>query len=1096
MKYCKSCKRKVSGNYDQCPDCNQPLYIQCQHCNSVAQADAKFCSQCGTKLTQSLVANLQEDLQLSTERRHITVMFCDLVGSTGLSTLLDPEDLSNLLIEYRDLCMQMVKKWDGYVADFQGDGVMIYFGYPHAHEDDAQRAIYAALDIVEQVTKEENLALDIEVELAVRIGINSGRAVIGDIGHGEIAESMGIVGETPNIAAKLQSHASNNQIIISETTYRNVKDFFNCDFQGKQQIKGVNKSVAAYTVNSAVEQVERFLSASQQRGRQITGRSKELAQLKKIWRSSQHNQLKTVTVVGEAGIGKSRLVWEFRQWIETQSRKVIVFNCSPYHAQTALYPFIEVISRGSKDEINTRARLYALMKGLNCFDDQYIDQTINLLVNFVYGQAIDTEPEKYKNQIYNTLVEMAQVLANQSSLFIVVEDLHWIDPTTWDFFLKFLETKSLTNICLLATSRDKSHLELPVDLTIPLDLLTYDQSAELIKNIIDDIELPAHLLNQLINSCNGNPLYLEESARYLSEQNIFEQDSTRQKLHLVSDAVSFAPESLHDLFMSRLDKLSQEKWLAQLASAIGSQFELTILKTIAQIEVEHFELVLKRLIDADILRQVDQHDPNLFEFKHVLLRNATHDALLRTQRQLIHQKIIDAYQQLQPQLQNQQPELLAYHHAQAGNNDKAVIFWQLAGTKAQRLSANIEAVSHFRKAFDLLSGDKQTELKLELLIQLGPSLMAVESWASPEVEALYRESINLSQRLKDKENLFTSLRGLWGSNFLRGDLTNARDISTQLQQLARARQSNEFEIESLLSRAMENYWLGNYSASQTGLNKVADLYDRGKHKDHAYVFSVDPGVVSLFYQSRNLWALGFIDQALDKVKASIELARRNEHYPSLTWGLGFYAAVCYERGEFANARQIAEQGVTLSQEHDFPLWEAWGYVLLGASLTALKQDLDGLKDIERGVELYRSTGAEIALPYFYSLKAESNIQLRRYQTALEAAVGGLAIVEEKMIDSSKPELLRLKALATSKINLDDRNKILSLLQNALEISKQQQAKTVELRILLSQLEIMCEKQNHVLHKLSGLYQEFTEGLQTLELIKTRNLLDGFRGDSV
>ena len=1044
MKYCKSCKSRVSANLDKCPDCDQPLFIQCQHCNAVLPGDSKFCSQCGTKLVQIPGTDLHKDLGLSTERRHLTVMFCDLVGSTGLSTLLDPEDLSDVLVEYRDLCMQVVKKWDGYVADFQGDGVMIYFGYPNAHEDDAQRAIYAALDIIDQITKKDHLPNDVEIDLAVRIGINSGRAVIGDIGTGEIVESMGIVGETPNIAAKLQSQAENNQIIISQSIYQGVKDYFNCDYLGSQQIKGVDKSIVAYRVNHAIQHIERFRADQQLGLEQLTGRHQELTQLKKTWRRSQNGSFKSVVVVGEAGIGKSRLVWEFRRWLDAQPRKVIVFNCSPYHVQTALYPFTEVIARGTdNNQSNTRTRLFALLKGLNDFEDQHIEQTVELLLNFVYGQQTHTEPEKYKNQIYNALVEVAQALANQSPLLIVVEDLHWIDPTTMEFFLKFLDSESLTNICLLATSREQAHLRLSLDLAIELNPLSADQSAELVQNVINNIRLPAHLLNQLINSCNGNPLYLEESARYLSEHNVVEQDSTRQKLYLASDSVSFAPESLHDLFMSRLDKLSREKWLAQLASAIGSQFELNILKAIAKIEAEYFDIALKRLVDADIFRQVDEHDPNLFEFKHVLLRNATHDALLRTQRQLIHQKIINAYQKLQPLLKNQQPELLAYHHTQAGNDDKAVIFWQLAGIRAQRLSANIEAVSHFRKALDILKNSGDPEIKLKLLIQLGPSLMAVESWASPEVEALYHESINLSRDLNDGENLFTSLRGLWGNNFLHGDLNAARHISTQLQELARAKQNDELKIESLLSRAMENYWLGNYSESQTSLNKVADLYDRGRHKDHAYVFSVDPGVVSLFYQSRNLWALGFADQALEKVKASIELATKNQHHPSLTWGLGFYAAVCYERGDLAMAKQIAEQGAMLSRDHDFPLWEAWGHVLLGATQTALSQDSNYLRDIDHGIELYSSTGAEIALPYFYSLKAWSNIQLDQFQTANEAIDLGLAIVKEKKINSSKPELLRLKSVGLWKNNPDNQNVILSLLEDALEVSRQQQAKTVD-----------------------------------------------------
>ena len=534
--YCTSCKQQIPDNLAACPTCEKPDQIECQQCKAKHSADAVFCSQCGTKLNKRVVAKVKGNRTLQTQRRHLTVMFCDLVGSTGLSTQIDPEDLSEILIQYRDLCMSVIKKWDGYVADFQGDGVMIYFGYPTAHEDDSLRAVYAGLEIVDEIP---NLTLDAQlgdVSLAVRIGINSGRAVIGDIGTGEIVESMGIVGETPNIAAKLQSRADDNVIVISDSTYRNVKGFFEVECLGKQQIKGVDKKVQAYQVVAGLQQTERFEGNRSVGLNRLTGRDVEINKLQTNWTYCEQGQFQSMLIIGEAGIGKSRLLWSFRQWLKEKNHSTIVFNCSAYHTKTALHPFIEMVSRGAgRDKNKAKRRLKTFFKKLNCFDDILLEKNIELLLGFVYGTDTRHDPERYKNQIYDIFLSMAQALSSKSPLLIVAEDLHWIDPTSREFFLKLLNDKQLSNVCLLATSRQTKDKQLPVDVSVELKPLDDKQSAQLIDGIIAKSKLPAFLLNQLVDSCNGNPLYLEESARYLLEQNILDQDYSRQKLHQISE---------------------------------------------------------------------------------------------------------------------------------------------------------------------------------------------------------------------------------------------------------------------------------------------------------------------------------------------------------------------------------------------------------------------------------------------------------------------------------------------------------------------------------------------------------------------------------
>ena len=1016
-------------------------------------------------------------------------MFCDLVGSTGLSTLIDPEDLSDILIRYRDLCMSVIKKWDGYVADFQGDGVMIYFGYPTAHEDDSLRAVYAALDIIEEIS---NFKLDpslMNVTLAVRIGINSGRAVIGDIGTGDIVESMGIVGETPNIAAKLQSRADDNVIVISESTYRNVKGFFSVENIGRQKIKGVDKQVQAYRIISALDQSERFQGKRSVGLNQLTGRDTELSRLKTSWRYCEQGQFLSMVILGEAGIGKSRLLWSFREWVKSRQHSNILFNCSAYHTQTALHPFIEMLGRGAgRDKNKSRRRLRAFFKKLQCFEGPVLETNLDLLVDLIYGEVTGRDPKKYKNQIYDIFLTMARALANQAPLLIVVEDLHWIDPTSREFFIRLLDSGHLSNVCLLATSRETKDSKLPVNLSIELDPLNDEQSAKVIEGIISNSKLPGFLLRQLVESCNGNPLYLEESARYLLELNILDQDYSRQQLHLISEDISFAPESLHDLFMSRLDRLSNEKWLVQLACAIGRQFERNILSAVAQIDDELFDRTLSNLIDADIIHQVADQNLQLYEFKHVLLRDAAHDALLRSQRQSIHQKIIDAIGQHQPEYLEQQPELLAYHHTQAGNIMDAVLTWQLAGVKSQRLSANIEAVSHFRKALDMLSEDEQPDLRLELLIQMGPSLMAVESWASEEVKSIYRQSIELSERKNDRRQLFASLRGLWGNLFLTGDLESAIKISGQLDRIADGHQTDELKVESLLSQAMQTFWLGEFSRSQFYIDQVTSLYDQKLHREHAYIFSVDPGVVSLFYASRNLMYLGFPDDALRRVEASIHLAEKHQHFPSLTWGLGFHAAVHFAREEFDRSLEISSRGITLSEEHNFQLWAAWGYVLSGCSNVFTSENDQGLDQIKHGIGLYKKLGAGVALPFFYSLYAESLLKLGRLDHCLEITDRGIDMVDSYSIKSSAAELLLLKSRAIHAKSSQHSDRATMISRQALSIAQKQRARFTMLKILLAQHEMKAADDQHWRPLLKETCGHFSQGHELGWLSRARNIL--------
>ncbi len=606
--HCPRCSQVVPEDTHTCPYCASGQLSRCPQCEATLLADAKFCSQCGSPVTLHLGSsptrqadNSAPKNPLSSERRQLTVMFCDLVGSTALSERLDPEELSQLLVGFRETCMQAAKTWEGYVANYLGDGVLVYFGYPQAHEDDPQRAIYAAQDIVSSVQRFDTEELGIFSDLTVRIGIATGLVVIGDIGTGEVTEKLGVVGETPNIAAKLQAQAANNSIVINQATKNRVEGLFAVYYLGELSIKGMTNKVKTYEVLHRKTDTDRFQVKRDQGLTRLSGRQAEIKQLVRRWRRAQAGLLETVMISGEAGIGKSRLIWSLRKWLKGVPHQRISFYCSPYHQRSALFPVIDFINRElnkQKTDDNARKLDIVLMR-LKVFSEKEVAQHRRLILSLIDKDASDDIPEDYQHRIFNTLIALFHAYSKNNPLLIVVEDLHWIDPTSRALLEQLLSSGTLTHTLLISTSRETEDLGGSEIMALNLRPLDEQDSVRLIQNVASGQKLSESLLKHLVAASDGNPLFLEELTKNIIETAMLTSASD----DVVNTSIVTnlkVPESLQDLLMSRLDRLSTEKKISQLAAAIGRQFDLHLLQGISEMEPAMLDTALQKLVDAEI----------------------------------------------------------------------------------------------------------------------------------------------------------------------------------------------------------------------------------------------------------------------------------------------------------------------------------------------------------------------------------------------------------------------------------------------------------------------------------------------------------------
>ncbi|NOT54643.1 MAG: AAA family ATPase, partial [Deltaproteobacteria bacterium] len=821
----------------------------------------------------------------SAERRQLTVMFCDLVGSTALSARLDPEELREVIRHYQHTSATVIDRFGGHIAQYLGDGLLVYFGYPTAHEDDAQRAVRAGLEIVGamrgQVTGDGEQGR--RHPLQVRIGIHTGVVVIGEMGNSEKHEVLAL-GETPNIAARIQGQASPDEVLISAATYRLIEGLFECEDRGQPALKGVTTPFTLYHVRSESTAHSRFETAMQKGLTPLVGREEEFALLRRRWEQAKEGEGQVVVLSGEAGIGKSRLVQEMKERVSAEGAIRIEFRCSPFHQNSALYPIIDHLQRllqFTPDDLPP-TKLSKLRQALARYRFPQAE-TLALFATLLSLPQPDgippltLSPQKQKEKTQEALVSWLVEEAAQQAVCLAWEDLHWLDPSSLEVLTLLLEQVPTRRALVILTHRpdfmppwrQRAH-----STYLTLSRLGRQHVTALVNQVMATVVLSAEVVQQIVSRTDGVPLFVEELTKTVLESVESRGPGGR---HDHSATLLGIPATLQDALMARLDRLGVAKAVAQLGATLGREFSYELLQAVSPIDASALQQALQQLVDAELLYQRGMPPQVTYLFKHALIQDTAYQSLLKSTRQQYHSQIAQVLEERFSDTKETQPELLAHHYTEAGLIKQAIPYWHKAGQRAAERSAYVEAVGHLTKGLDLFKALPDTpesaEQELPLQLALSNSLMATKGYAAPEVEKVYGRALELCRQMGEPPQLFSVLVGLWRFYLSRAEHGKALELGKQCLSLAQKMNNSVRLLGSHQAIGISQFTHGELTQARTHLEQALALRDPQKRHFHASRSGQDPGVACLTYSAWTLWALGYPTQALERSAQALALAQ-------------------------------------------------------------------------------------------------------------------------------------------------------------------------------------------------------------------------------
>jgi TOMM system kinase/cyclase fusion protein len=1040
------------------------------------------------------------------ERRQLTVLFCDLVDSTVLASQLDPEEWREVVRAYQDTCAKVIARYEGHVAQYLGDGLLVYFGYPLAHEDDAPRAVRAGLGMVEAMGQlNARLSQEHGVQLDVRLGIHTGLVVVGDVGGGARQEQLAL-GETPNVAARLQGLAAPNAVVISATTLALLGGFFACQALGPQLLKGIAQPLEVYQVQYESTARTRLEAAGGSGLTPLVGREPEVALLLERWAQVKDGLGQVVLLSGEAGIGKSRLVQVLTAQVTTEPQAWLTpCQCSPYYQNTALYPMIELLERVVLQFEREEPPQQKLEK-LEGFLVQYgleLPEAVPLFASLFslplssrYA-PLTLSPEQQKQRTLHAILTILLRRAAQQPVLFVMEDLHWVDPTTLELLSLLVDQGPTARILALFTCRPdfsppwtgRSHVT-----QVMLSRLPRRQAAEMIDRVAHRKALPPEVVEQVVGKTDGVPLFVEELTKMVLESGLLQEREARYVLTGPLPPLAI-PATLHDSLMARLDRLATVKGLAQLGATLGREFAYDLLQAVSPWDEGTLQQGLHQLVAAEFLYQQGLPPQATYRFKHALIQDASYQSLLRSTRQQYHQRIAEVLKARFPELCETQPELLAHHYTGAGLTEIAVHYWHHAGQRASERSAHVEAIAHLRQGLVLLQTLPETPARLQhevdLLITLGAALRATQSSAAPEVRDIYTRARQLCQHLEDPQRLITVLRGLWNYYVVRPELQTAHALGEQLLTLAQQSQDSAMLVAAHRALGVTLFYRGETSVAYTHFVQGMALYDPQEHRAAVFLYGDDSGVICHSLSALTLWLLGYPDQGPARSQEAVTLAQQIAHPFSLGYALSFATMVHQFRREGRFTQERAEATIILTTEQGFPLWRARGAMLRSWALAHQGQAQEWSEQLTQGLRAHRATGSELLLSYFLAILADAHGIRGEPEAGLTALAEALALVDTTGERWYESELYRLKGVLLLQQSSDHQAEAETCFAQAMTIAQSQQAKSWELRATtsLAKLWLQQGKRAEARELLAPIYSWFTEGFDTADLQEAKTLLE-------
>jgi class 3 adenylate cyclase/predicted ATPase len=1004
----------------------------------------------GTTATRDPADSLREDYA---ERRQLTVMFCDLVGSTALSTQLDPEEMRNVIRAYRSACMGVIPAYEGLVARFIGDGILAYFGFPRAHEDDAERAVRAALDLVTAVEHLETCAPE---PLKVRIGIATGLVVVGDLVGGGASELQAVVGDTPNLAARLQALAEPSTIVVSATTCRLLGGNFRIRDLGRQRIKGFAEPLQAWAVEGISTTESRFETGHTARLTGLVGRETEMEFLMERQRRAWMGEGQIVLISGEPGIGKSRIAAALRKCIAAEPHTMLYYQCSPYHRNSALHPFIAHIERAAGFEPNEQpeTRLDKLETALGTPTAQVTDVAplFAALLSIPFAsryRPLRLSPSQQRHQTFAALLSQLERLAHRQPVLYVFEDAHWADATSIE--LLSLSVQRISNLPILALITFRPEFEapwsnLPGVSSLTLGRLDPPHAQMLVHEVTGGRPLPGELLEQMVTKADGIPLFIEELTKTVLESEILVDEA--DGYHLRAPLPQFAiPTTLQDSLMARLDRLAPFKEIAQIAAAIGREFSYSLLSTVFGGDEFTLKTALAQLENAELILRRGELPDAVYSFKHMLVQDTAYESLLKSRRPGLHRRIAETVRDRFLNIAQTEPEVVARHFTQAGLIDEAVAWWGNAGERALQRSAFVEANAHLGKALDLsermTDGPAQRLSRLRLQIAYGNALIPIRGHGALETTAAFARARELAVGIEDATQRFSIYYGMWAGSGLRAELGPMQELAQAFLRDAKS-QPNSAEIGVAHRLFGLTCWFkGDYTDARVHLEKALALYDRERDRPVAFRFGQDPGVSARVSLPLTLWPLGEVDRARHLTEEGYALAMETGHVLTMANRHGYTAMFEAIRRDARRTMPAAEAAVAISQEHGLPLWLAIGTFLHGWARWRAN-DRGGMAEMHQGMDLFREQGIRAFLPLNQVLLAQAQADAGSVEAGLATLEDALGEAEQTAQHWFDAEIHRQRGELLLRRDPADVEEAEAAFMRGIEIARNQRTRTFEL----------------------------------------------------